>query len=85
MSDTAQKLAEVRRYLLLPSASNTDKLEGLRSDLAGYLQKVAADTREEFGRPWGMIATDQLAGSQSNASIVFTGPVINFARQRRQT
>ncbi len=85
MSDTAQKLAEVRRYLFLPSASNTDKLEGLRSDLAGYLQKVAADTREEFGRPWGMIATDLLTGNQSNAGIVFTGPIINFARQRQQT
>ncbi len=41
----------------------------LRSDLAKHLQSVAATTKEDFGRPWGLlamfIASDRKAGRRS--------------------
>jgi hypothetical protein len=51
--------------------------------LADHLRNVAADTKEEFGRPWGLIATDRLTNCRSSARVAFTGPVISFVRQRQ--
>ncbi len=84
MNETGKKLAVVRAFLAqnpkMDPENNTFKK--LRGDLAEHLKSVAADTREEFGRPWGLIAMDMLTGFRSNASVSFTGPVVSFAKQR---
>ncbi|MBV8707342.1 MAG: hypothetical protein JO028_09130, partial [Acidobacteriaceae bacterium] len=83
MSDTAQKLIEIRRFVTSNPTADTEAFEKLRSDFADHLRSVAADTKEEFGRPWGIIATDWLTNHRSNARVTLTGPVISLARQRQ--
>ncbi len=77
MAATAEKLARLRQ-----SATDAAVSKQLRADLANHLKSVAADTRDEFGRPWGLIAMDIASGNKSAASVVFTGPVISWAKQR---
>ena len=77
MAATAEKLARIRQFATDATASKQ-----LRADLANHLRSVAADTRDEFGRPWGLIAMDIASGNKSAASVVFTGPVISWAKQR---
>lgn len=84
MSDTAQKLAEIRRCVTSSSVADTEAFEKLRRDFADHLKSVAADTREEFDRPWGLIATDCLTNHRSNARVTLTGPVVSFTRQRQE-
>ena len=77
MAATAEKLARLRQ-----SANDAAASKELRADLANHLRSIAADTRDEFGRPWGLIAMDMASGNKSAASVVFTGPVISWAKQR---
>lgn len=76
MVDAAQKLAAFRVWLAQhPTATLEDAdFQKLRDDLAGYLRGVAANTRDEFGQPWGLIAMNQLAGRKAGAKILITGP-----------
>ncbi len=84
MSETGRALMTVRNFLLRTPAvdSRNEEFQKLRSDLAQYLKRVAADTKEEFGRPWGLIAMDLLTGNRSEARATFTGPVISLSRVR---
>jgi hypothetical protein len=84
MSDTAQALVKVRNFLVTNPGvdpKNSD-FERLRSDLAKQLKAVAVETKEEFGRPWGLIAMDLLTGNRSEAHVTFTGPVISLTKTR---
>ena len=83
MSDTAQKLTKIRRFLASNPTADTEAFEKLRSDFADHLRSVAADTKEEFGRPWGLIATDWLTNHRSNSRVMLTGPIVSLARQRQ--
>jgi hypothetical protein len=76
MHDTAQKLAAFRMWLAQhPAATLEDAgFQKLRNDLAGYLSQVAANTRDEFGQPWGLIAMNQLASRKAGAKILISGP-----------
>jgi hypothetical protein len=76
MHDTAQKLAAFRMWLAQhPTATLEDAgFQKLRNDLAGYLSQVAANTRDEFGQPWGLIAMNQLASRKAGAKILISGP-----------
>lgn len=84
MSDTAQKLATMRGWRAQnPSAPMDDpRFKTLRDDLAAHLREVAANTREEFGQPWGLIAMNQIAGSSAGAKILITGPLL--VREKRR-
>ena len=84
MSDTGQALLKVRNFLVTNPGvdpKNSD-FEKLRSDLAKQLKTVAEETKEEFGRPWGLIAMDLLTGNRSEAHVTFTGPVISLSKSR---
>jgi hypothetical protein len=84
MSSTAEKLADVKRWTSQhPGASTGDPdFEKLRKDLAQDLLHVAADTREEFGQPWGLVAMNQLATRQAGATMLITGPGFTIDRRR---
>ena len=76
MAGASQRLAAMRRFSFLnPTASpqNTE-FQALRNDLASHLAKVAANTREEFGQPWGLVAMHEASGRRAPASILILGP-----------
>jgi hypothetical protein len=87
MNDTGEALMKIRSFLAKDPAVDpkNETFQKLRSDLAQHLKTVVVDTKEEFGRPWGLIAMDLLTGGRSEARVTFTGPVINFARARPVT
>lgn len=78
MSETAQQLAKVRTWMAgNPDApADNPDFQNLRQQLAKYLQGVAANTRDEFGQPWGLIAMNQLAGPSAPAKLLITGPLL---------
>lgn len=84
MSDTGQALMKVKNFLIRTPGvdSGNQQFQKLRSDLAQHLKHVAVDTKEEFGRPWGLVAMDLLTGNRSEARVTFTGPVISLSRVR---
>lgn len=84
MSDTAGELAKVRLWQQRhPNASPDDpEFQELREGLAGKLRDVAGKTRDEFGKPWGLIAMNQLAGARSGARLLITSPRLVTNQQR---
>jgi hypothetical protein len=86
MRNTARQLAAFQLWTAQhPAAAAGDpEFQKLREDLAKYLLQVAADTREEFGQPWGLIAMNQLASRRAGGKILITGPtlVVNKRRAR---
>lgn len=84
MRGTAEKLAAMRAFLASrPGVVWTDAdFQSRRDDLAGHLKAVANDTKEEFGRPWGLIAMDIVSGQAADASIQITGPRLALHRER---
>ena len=83
MFSTAQQLATVRLWLARNTGATSDdpEFQKLRQDLAAYLRQVAANTREEFGQPWGLIAMRQLV-ARGGAKLLITSPhlVLNKSR-----
>ena len=76
MAGASQRVAAMRRFSLLnPTASpeNTE-FQALRDALASHLAKVAKNTREEFGQPWGLVAMNEASGRRAPASILILGP-----------
>ncbi len=85
MSKAAQKLVALQAFFKTnpkPDLEN-NTFKRLRSDLADHLRAVAADTKDQFGRPWGMIVMDMLSGGRSEASVIYAGPVISLTRSRK--
>ncbi|HEV2445528.1 MAG TPA: hypothetical protein VGS58_06385, partial [Candidatus Sulfopaludibacter sp.] len=78
MSGTGQQLAGIRNWLAGHPAAGPDdpEFQRLRQDLADHLRQVAANTREEFGEPWGLIAMKQLVAGGAGAKILITGPAL---------
>jgi hypothetical protein len=87
MVDTAQQLAKVRLWLAHNSNATADSAEfqSLREQLAVYLRDVAANTRAEFGQPWGLIAMNQLAGPAAPAKLLLIGPLLVRRKSRGLT
>jgi hypothetical protein len=46
------------------------------------LADVAANTKEEFGRPWGLVAMDLATARQADGSITITGPRLALSTER---
>ncbi len=84
MASTAQTLAKQRAWFAQrPGASPDDpQFRKLRDALASDLEQVAANTHDEFGKPWGLIAMNLLSGRASGARILLTGP--KLARDQRR-
>ena len=84
MLGTAQQLAKVRLWMARnPTATFDDPdFQKLRQDLADYLRQVAANTRDEFGQPWGLIAMNQLAGGRAGAKLLISGAGLVLSKRR---
>jgi len=84
MVGAAQKLAAVRLWLARnPGAGSQDpEFQKMRQDLAGYLRQVAANTRDEFGQPWGLIAMSLLVNGKPGAKILIASPALVRTQRR---
>ncbi len=81
MNGTAKKLAEMQAFLSShPSVDWEDNdFKKLRSELADHLQSVAADTKENFGRPWGLLAMFIASGRRAARRTVLIGNNLSIA------
>jgi hypothetical protein len=84
MRTTAEVLAEMRAFLSAnPGVDlNGDDFQKLRKKLAGQLRKVAANTKKEFGQPWGLVAMDFASGRRAAAELRILGPRLTVALSR---
>lgn len=81
---TALKLVEIRKAVKANPTAGIDSnvFNGLRRDLAEHLKGVAARTKEEFGDPWGLVATDLATGKAAKVKVRVTGPRVALRRGR---
>jgi hypothetical protein len=84
MSGMGRQLVALRSWLARNPNAKADEpeYEKQRQSLAKYLRDVAANTREEFGRPWGLIAMNQVAGRRAGAKLLVTGPRFTISKSR---
>lgn len=84
MRGMALKLAEIRNAIKANPALSPDSntFKGLRRDLTKHLRGVAERTRDEFGEPWGLVATDLATGRRAKAKVRVTGPRVTLRRER---
>ncbi|HKR60375.1 MAG TPA: hypothetical protein VJS64_11630, partial [Pyrinomonadaceae bacterium] len=84
MSELGAALAEVRKFISNnPGADpNAEPFKGLRKKLASKLKEVAANTKSEFGDPWGLVAMDQASGQLAEASVRLNSPSLAIVRER---
>jgi hypothetical protein len=84
MCGTAQKLAAIRLWMVRNPAADFDDpaFQKLRQDLAGHLRQVAANTRAQFGQPWGLIAMSQLVNGRAGAKILIASPTLVRNKRR---
>jgi hypothetical protein len=84
MTELGAALAEVRDFISKnPGAdAQAEPFRGLRKKLAAKLKEVAANTKSEFGDPWGLIAMDQASGQHATASARLNSPTLAIVRER---
>ncbi len=87
MAGAGKHLAAMRRFALgNPTFSlQNPEFQALRDRLASHLAKVAANTREEFGQPWGLVAMNEASGRRAAASILIQGPSFVLAQNNTKT
>ncbi len=81
MQGTANKLAAMLSFLAThPTADDENNdFRKLRSDLANHLQSVATNVREEFGRPWGLLAMFLASGKRAGCRYTLIGRTVTLA------
>jgi hypothetical protein len=62
----------------------TPAFENTRRSLAKHLADVASKTKEEFGRPWGLVAMYLVSDSQAEARVKITGTGVALEKRRAQ-
>jgi hypothetical protein len=84
MRGMGERLAEIRKFLKDNPTVGPDNniFNGLRRKLAEHLKGVAERTKEQFGEPWGLVATDFATGRAAKAEAQVTGPRVAFKRVR---
>ncbi len=84
MAGAAKRLAAIRSWFNQHGGAAPDDpdFQKLRQDLAAHLAKVAANTTEEFGEPWGLVAMDEVANRTAGATILISGPKLVRMKQR---
>jgi hypothetical protein len=84
MRTAAERLAQIHAFFSAhPNGSSQDsEFQKLRGQLAKSLAEIAANTKEEFGRPWGLLAMDLASGRQAESSINITGHLLALSAQR---
>jgi len=84
MNETAKKLAAMQGFLSShPTADDqNNEFKKLRSDLADHLRSVAANTKEDFGRPWGLLAMFIASGKRAECKTMLVGRNLSISSQR---
>ena len=84
MHTTAIKLVAMKEFLSThPSADDENNdFKKLRNDLADHLRRVAADTKEEFGRPWGLLAMFLASGKRAGRKCMLVGRALTLANEQ---
>jgi hypothetical protein len=84
MHATAKKLAEVNAFLATHTTADDENndFKRLRGDLADHLRSVAANTKESFGRPWGLLATFIASGRKAGRKALLTGRSLSIAGEK---
>lgn len=84
MSETGKKLAAMLDFLAThPQADDENNdFKKLRTDLANHLRSVAANTREEFGRPWGLLAMFIASGKRAGCKAILVGRNLSLANEK---
>jgi hypothetical protein len=83
MNGTAAKLATIQKFLAThPTVDDENNdFKRLRADLASHLRSVAATTKEEFGRPWGLLAMFNASGKQAGRKVTLVGSTISILKE----
>jgi hypothetical protein len=84
MRTTGEALAAMRAFLAANPGANLNgaDFQALRQKLAGRLTAVAANTKKEFGEPWGLVAMDRVSGRSAAAEWRVLGPRLTLALER---
>jgi len=73
-------------FLRNPQVSSDDpQVRRLREELARHLEAVAAETRSQFGDPWGLVAMDRVSDGRAHARVEITGPTLALRLERGVT
>lgn len=75
MHNMSQQLAAMRHPM------EDAEFQKQREKLASLLRGVAANTREEFGQPWGLIAMHHLTARDAGAKFLLSGPMLVVSRR----
>ncbi len=83
MHTTSIKLAAMLEFLSThPHADDENNdFKKLRNDLANHLRTVAANTKEDFGRPWDLLAIFIASGKQAGRRSMLIGRAISLVSQ----
>jgi len=84
MNKTGGKLSAIKRFLSnQPTADDQNNdFKRLRGNLASHLRSVAANTREEFGRPWGLLAMFIASGKRAGRRATLTERGVSLANEQ---
>jgi hypothetical protein len=84
MSETGKELATMLDFLAShPHADDENNdFKQLRTDLCQHLRSVAANTREEFGRPWGLLAMFIASGRRAGRRAILVGRNLSLANEK---
>lgn len=84
MNETGKKLASMVSFLAShPQADDENNdFKKLRGDLSNHLRSVAANTREEFGRPWGLLAMFIASGRRAGRRTLLLGRNLSLAGEK---
>ncbi len=84
MNETAKKLSAMQNFLSSrPTVDDQNNdFKRLRTDLANHLRSVAANTKEDFGRPWGLLAMFIASGRQAGRKTMLVGQTLSLANEQ---
>jgi len=84
MSETAKRVSEMQNFLSShPNADDENsEFKKLRNDLANHLRSVAAKTKENFGRPWGLLAMFIASEKRAECKTLLVGRTLSLAGEQ---
>jgi len=83
MSACAKSVAAMNSLLATNPDPESPQFLALRADLAKTLANVTANTKEEFGQPWGLVAMDKVSGNRAAAKVQIVGAGFAVARNSK--
>jgi len=86
MRELGEKLEAIRQFFVENPSPHPENnaFKSLRRQLAQHMLAVAANTRKEFGDPWGLVAMDLISGGRAEARVVVTAPRLALRLERSE-